>query len=346
MPSRWDCSSPAASTRRAQVKAWQIRWARCCRNWAHSRERLSPLWAPRTTRQLPELRRRNGDRGTGPSHSQRANANCSAGAYAGAHARESFDGDFGGCRRQEQRHPGEAAVILYVDQSKNFSVPQTVDGVRTEVIPTTHGSRRGHCAALSVSGLAIQQPLGTSLLTQAIASKQQVERSLMKQYPAFFGVGVGQSFDNPKEAALVIYVDRSMVPATLPADDQRLADALHHHGPPARDALVLDGAVHQQSHCMSHPRGRSALRSAAEDRVERLESVLTAAPCPGRHRSCRAKAAISIQRLGLSVFQTLVDDRPDFLVILARRLGPSVRPAFPSDRLTCLVPGRISPSRR
>ncbi len=34
-------------------------------------------------------------------------------------------------------HAGEAAVILYVDQSMNVTVPQTVDGVRTEVIPTT-----------------------------------------------------------------------------------------------------------------------------------------------------------------------------------------------------------------
>jgi hypothetical protein len=38
----------------------------------------------------------------------------------------------------------------------------------------------------------------------------------MRRNPAFFGVGVGQSLDNPKEAALVIYVDRKRVPAQLP----------------------------------------------------------------------------------------------------------------------------------
>jgi hypothetical protein len=38
----------------------------------------------------------------------------------------------------------------------------------------------------------------------------------MQKNPAFFGVGVGQSLDNPQEAALVIYVDRRMVPAQLP----------------------------------------------------------------------------------------------------------------------------------
>jgi hypothetical protein len=38
----------------------------------------------------------------------------------------------------------------------------------------------------------------------------------MQQNPAFFGVGVGQSLDNPKEAALVIYVDRKRIPGELP----------------------------------------------------------------------------------------------------------------------------------
>ena len=34
-------------------------------------------------------------------------------------------------------HAGEATVIFYVDEGKNVSIPQTVNGVRTEVIPTT-----------------------------------------------------------------------------------------------------------------------------------------------------------------------------------------------------------------
>jgi hypothetical protein len=41
-------------------------------------------------------------------------------------------------------------------------------------------------------------------------------RTLMRQNPAFFGVGVGQSLDNPHEAALMIYVDRRNLPANLP----------------------------------------------------------------------------------------------------------------------------------
>jgi hypothetical protein len=39
----------------------------------------------------------------------------------------------------------------------------------------------------------------------------------MQQYPAFFGIGVGQSLDNPREAALVIYVDRKRIPVQLPS---------------------------------------------------------------------------------------------------------------------------------
>jgi hypothetical protein len=111
---------------------------------------------------------------------------------------------------------GEGAVVVYVDQAMNASVPQMLNGVRTLVIPTT-------AQALAL-GMAPQSPLETAsptalqaaVLGQAIAAKQQLVTGLMKQNPAFFGVGVGQSLDNPKEAALVIYVDRQKVPAMLP----------------------------------------------------------------------------------------------------------------------------------
>jgi hypothetical protein len=90
--------------------------------------------------------------------------------------------------------------------------------VRTLVIPTT---------AIAVAfGSAPQAPtqagygapaLPAAILNSAITVKQQVAQSMMRANPAFFGVGVGQSLDNPREAALVIYVDRRQVPAQLPA---------------------------------------------------------------------------------------------------------------------------------
>ena len=111
--------------------------------------------------------------------------------------------------------PGEAAVIIYVDENGSASVPAIVDGVRTLVIPTN-----GHAVAFGTAPLANfatgAPAVNGAALNQALAVKRQAARNLMKQQPAFFGVGVGQSLDNPREAALVIYVDRARIPGTLP----------------------------------------------------------------------------------------------------------------------------------
>ena len=58
--------------------------------------------------------------------------------------------------------------------------------------------------------------LSSSALRQAIATKQRLAHGLMQQRPAFFGVGVGQSLDDPRQAALVIFVDRRQIPSDLP----------------------------------------------------------------------------------------------------------------------------------
>lgn len=148
---------------------------------------------------------------------------------------------------------GEPAVILYVDQDMNVSLPQTVDGVRTEVIPTSPEAVAAGTAPHDAIESGVAHPLAAGVLTQAVAAKQQVEQSLMKQYPAFFGIGVGQSLDDPTQAALVIFVDRRQVPATLPATISGLRtryvimDRLH------VTHSYLTGPVHQQGHCMSHP---------------------------------------------------------------------------------------------
>jgi hypothetical protein len=113
-------------------------------------------------------------------------------------------------------HPGEGAVIVYVDESMAVSVPSMVDGLRTLVIPTN--------ARAVALGSAPQTPVESSIATlpaaalnAAVGVKQQMAHNLMRQNSAFFGIGVGQSLDNPKEAALVIYVDRKKVPDQLPA---------------------------------------------------------------------------------------------------------------------------------
>ena len=148
---------------------------------------------------------------------------------------------------------GEEAVLLYVEQNSNVSVPQTIAGVRTEVIPATAQAVAAGTAPRYAAEAGALPSLAPGLLSQAIAAKQQLAQSLMKQSPAFFGVGVGQSLDNPREAALIIYVDRKQVPAALPPtiDGLRtryvIMDRLH------VTRSYLNGPIRSQSHCVPHP---------------------------------------------------------------------------------------------
>jgi hypothetical protein len=74
----------------------------------------------------------------------------------------------------------------------------------------------------------------------------------MRRNQAFFGVGVGQSLDNPKEAALVIYVDRKRIPVDLPQTISGLRtryvvmDQLH-------VTRSYEAPAQSKLHCMPHP---------------------------------------------------------------------------------------------
>jgi hypothetical protein len=155
-------------------------------------------------------------------------------------------------------HAGEAAVIFYVDENMNVSVPQTVSGVRTEVIPATARAVAAGTTPQTAIRSGAMGPLASAVFNAAIAAKEQVAQSLMQQNPAYFGVGVGQSLDNPQEAALVIYVDRRQVPATLPPTINGLRtryvimERLH------VTRSYLQGPVRSMGHCMAHPVTRQA----------------------------------------------------------------------------------------
>jgi hypothetical protein len=112
---------------------------------------------------------------------------------------------------------GEGAVIVYVAPGASAAVPDSVNGVRTVVIPITAEALAQGTAPTTPQQAGPTPPLSPAVLSQAIATKQQIAQNLMKQNRAFFGAGVGQSLDNPKKAALVIYVDRRQVPAQLPS---------------------------------------------------------------------------------------------------------------------------------
>ncbi len=159
-------------------------------------------------------------------------------------------------------HPGEGAVILYTDETMAPNTPLTVEGVRTLVIPTN--------ARAVALGSAPQSPLETApallsatVFNAAAAIKQQVSRSLMRQNPAFFGIGVSQSLDNPAEAALVIYVDRRKLPSQLPATIGGLRtryvimDRLH-------VTRSYATGLQTRSHCLAHPAADAANFSPLE----------------------------------------------------------------------------------
>jgi hypothetical protein len=112
--------------------------------------------------------------------------------------------------------PGEPAVLVYVDESKNdVQVPKTVGGLRTVVIPTDDASIAGGTAPKSLSpSPGIHLPEG--VLQEAASVQQAYVRKLMND-PAVFGVGVTQSRDNPAEAALLVLIDMSRTPRTTPA---------------------------------------------------------------------------------------------------------------------------------
>ena len=143
---------------------------------------------------------------------------------------------------------GEAAVVVYVDPNTKTSIPATVGGVRTVVVATTMQTLAAGTAPLSPADDAALQ---ASALRSAIAIKQQVSAGLLKRNPSYFGVGVGQSYDNPREAALVVYVDRAQVPARLPQTIRGLRtryivmERLH----VTRSYLSASPA---QSHCAPH----------------------------------------------------------------------------------------------
>jgi hypothetical protein len=104
-----------------------------------------------------------------------------------------------------------------------------------------------------MTALETNQPttLSSTVLNAAVSVKRQIAKHLMSSNPAFFGVGVGQSYDNQKDAVLVIYVDRRQVPASLPTTINGLRtryivmDRLHVTRSYAK-------GLETRSRCMSH----------------------------------------------------------------------------------------------
>lgn len=112
--------------------------------------------------------------------------------------------------------PGEPAVIVYVDSSTAAAaIPPTISGVRTQVIRTDASALARDTepqAPSSSDGLN----LSAAGLAKAKAAVTQYAPRLL-QDPAIFGVGAAQSLDNPRDPALLVLVDPSLTPRSMPA---------------------------------------------------------------------------------------------------------------------------------
>ena len=111
--------------------------------------------------------------------------------------------------------PGEAAVIVYVDKNKpGIAVPKVIHGIRTLVIPTDAASM-----SAGTEPTTLPQAEGIHLSAEVLRAAAGVQRQFAPQLmadPAFFGVGVTQSYDNPAEAALLVLVDLTKTPRSMP----------------------------------------------------------------------------------------------------------------------------------
>ncbi|MGA9718277.1 MAG: hypothetical protein WBQ79_08355, partial [Acidobacteriaceae bacterium] len=147
----------------------------------------------------------------------RMNAAQTVASQQGAAIVDAAKGILGVAAGKSLDQPGQAAVVVYVDQNRagSVQVPQTIGGLPTRVIPTTASAVAGGTAPTSGSVTP-----GIHLSDAALAAAKTVQKQHASQLmndPAFFGVGVTQSQDNPSEAALMVFIDRTKTPQSLPA---------------------------------------------------------------------------------------------------------------------------------
>jgi hypothetical protein len=140
-----------------------------------------------------------------------------AASQEGAAIVNASKGIFGVAAGKSLDQPGQAAVLVYVDENRagSIAVPQTIGGLPTRVIPTTANAVAGGTVPTSAS-VTPGIHLSETVLTAAKTVQKQHASQIMND-PAFFGVGITQSQDNPSEAALMVFIDRTKTPQSQPA---------------------------------------------------------------------------------------------------------------------------------
>lgn len=111
--------------------------------------------------------------------------------------------------------PGQPALIVYLDPAQQATVAQVIGGLRTQVIRTTAADlARGDAPSLP------EQPAGIHLSADGLHRAEHVveqHRNEMMSDPAIFGVGVGESLDDPSEPAVLVLIDLRQLPQRMPA---------------------------------------------------------------------------------------------------------------------------------
>ena len=142
------------------------------------------------------------------------------------------------CGQKPRQSRRSCAHPVYTDKSRpHVDVPQTFDGLRTQLIPTdaaTLARNLAPTAPLTSSGIHLSE----SALAGAAAVVREYAPRLMAD-SAIFGVGVAQSQDNPAEPSLLVLVDLNRAPHVHARHPWRVARALHQAAPLPCDAIEI-----------------------------------------------------------------------------------------------------------
>jgi hypothetical protein len=120
-------------------------------------------------------------------------------------------------------HPGEAAILLFVNQGQpRTNLPTAVEGIRTRIIEGELFSQRGFLSPQESDALAqsaTPPQLVYSISEAEVARAKVVHEAhvdeLMKM-AGVQGVGITSSVDSPGEAALMIYLIRGVAHPAIP----------------------------------------------------------------------------------------------------------------------------------
>jgi hypothetical protein len=94
-------------------------------------------------------------------------------------------------------------------------VPATIDGLRTQVIPTTSAAfAAGTAPSRPAAPLGINLPAASILHAERVVANYGAQ--IMRD-PAILGVGVTTSLDRPTQPALLVLVQLGQVPRKMPA---------------------------------------------------------------------------------------------------------------------------------